>query len=191
MTRIRINKLEAAQRQIDAAIRMTFNNEDAIAIHSVAAAAHRIVKDLCEQRGDVESYLMFTDWIRPGYERKFWRQMNSSANFFKHADEDAERVHELETEASDYLLLFFTKWYADLGNALSPEMRIFALWLQLRRPELLKPEAAIRMASSSEFYPASSTIKAMSREDSLKVAQRMLEHAKSRRGNRVVRISDL
>jgi hypothetical protein len=188
MTKVRIDKLEAARRQIDAAIRMTFNDEDAIAIHSVAAAAHRIIKDLCEQRGDVESYLMFTDWIRPGYEKQFWRQMNSSANFFKHADEDAEQVHELETEASDYMLLFSVKWYADLGNVLSPEMRIFALWLQLRRPELLKPDAAIRMASTNEFYPVSSTIKAMSREDSLKVAQHALENAKSGCENRVARM---
>ena len=46
-----INKLEAARRQLDAAIRMIFANEDELAIHTVAAAAYRIVRDLLEKRG--------------------------------------------------------------------------------------------------------------------------------------------
>lgn len=46
-----INKLEAARRQLDAAIRMTFANEDELAIHTVAAAAYRILRDLLEKRG--------------------------------------------------------------------------------------------------------------------------------------------
>lgn len=86
MTKIRINKMDAARRQIDSAIRMTFANEDPVAIHSVVAAGHRIIKDICELRGDVESYLRFTDWIEPQFEREFWRHLNASANFLKHAD---------------------------------------------------------------------------------------------------------
>jgi hypothetical protein len=68
MVKIRINKMDAARRQINAAIRMTFDGEDPVAIHSVIAAGHRIIRDICEQRGDIESYLRFTDWIAPGHE---------------------------------------------------------------------------------------------------------------------------
>lgn len=46
-----INKLEAARRQLDAAIRMTFTGEDELAIHTVAAAAYRILRDLLDKRG--------------------------------------------------------------------------------------------------------------------------------------------
>ena len=46
-----INKLEAARRQLDTAIRMTFANEDALAIHTLAAAAHGIVRDILRKRG--------------------------------------------------------------------------------------------------------------------------------------------
>jgi hypothetical protein len=46
-----INKLEAARRQLDAAIRMTFDTEDELAIHTVAAAAYRILRDILEKRG--------------------------------------------------------------------------------------------------------------------------------------------
>jgi hypothetical protein len=183
MAKLRINKLDAARRQIDAGIRMTFANEDAVAIHSVVSAGHRIIKDLCEQRGDIESYLMFTDWIAPGCENRFWRQMNSSANFFKHADEDAEQVHEMDTDASDYMLLFAIKWYRDLGNSVSNEMKVFAAWFQLRHPDLLKPEALARMVNDGEFYPASSAIRAMSRAESLSLVQPALNRTvAARRG---------
>jgi hypothetical protein len=46
-----ITKLAAARRQLDAAIRMTFANEDELAIHTVAAAAYRVLKDILEKRG--------------------------------------------------------------------------------------------------------------------------------------------
>jgi hypothetical protein len=45
-----INKLEAARRQLDAAIRLTFSNEDALAIHTLGAAAYRIVRDILHKR---------------------------------------------------------------------------------------------------------------------------------------------
>lgn len=63
MTKLRLNKLDVARRQVDAAIRMTFNGEDPLATHTVIAAGNRIIRDLCEKRGDIESYLQFTGWI--------------------------------------------------------------------------------------------------------------------------------
>ncbi len=49
-----INKVEAARRQIDAAVRTTFSNEDDLAIHTVAQAAYRILRDLLDKRGRSE-----------------------------------------------------------------------------------------------------------------------------------------
>jgi len=48
---VQILKLAAAQRQLDAAIRMTFSAEDELAITTVAAAAYGILKGLKEKRG--------------------------------------------------------------------------------------------------------------------------------------------
>jgi hypothetical protein len=66
-----INKLEAARRQLDTAIRMTFANEDELAIHTVAAAAYRILRDILDKRGrhDLENlyraglYRMAKDFV--------------------------------------------------------------------------------------------------------------------------------
>jgi hypothetical protein len=56
---VRILKLAAAQRQLDAAIRMFFVEEDALATTTVAAAAYRILRDVAEKRGQK---VMADDW---------------------------------------------------------------------------------------------------------------------------------
>jgi hypothetical protein len=48
---IYVTKLEAARRQIDAAIRMYFAGEDSLAIHTIAAAGYKILRDLLNKRG--------------------------------------------------------------------------------------------------------------------------------------------
>jgi hypothetical protein len=47
---VHINKLAAAKRQIQAAIRMFFAPEDEIAVHTVAGAAYGLLKDLKKAR---------------------------------------------------------------------------------------------------------------------------------------------
>jgi hypothetical protein len=48
---LHVNKIAAASRQLDAAIRMFFAEEDELAIHTVASAAFRILRDVTEKRG--------------------------------------------------------------------------------------------------------------------------------------------
>lgn len=46
-----INKLSAGERQLSAAIRMYFLEEEPLAIHTVASAAHNVLSDLLSHRG--------------------------------------------------------------------------------------------------------------------------------------------
>lgn len=48
---IQISKIAAAQRQLDAAIRMFFAREDDLAVHTVAAAAFTVLRNLIENNG--------------------------------------------------------------------------------------------------------------------------------------------
>lgn len=50
-----VTKLAAARRQISAAIRMFFDREDELAIHTVASAAYGILKDIKADRGRDEA----------------------------------------------------------------------------------------------------------------------------------------
>src|SRR5438045_7911123 len=47
----RITKLEAAVRQLRAAILLYFSNGDEVAIHTLAFAAHEILRQLAKARG--------------------------------------------------------------------------------------------------------------------------------------------
>lgn len=49
--RVFINKLSAGERQLAAAIRLYFLNEDPLAIHTVISAAHNLLADLLNSRG--------------------------------------------------------------------------------------------------------------------------------------------
>lgn len=55
MDGIHVTKLEAARRQLCAAIRMFFAGADELAIHTVASAARGVVSDLRKQRGHDEA----------------------------------------------------------------------------------------------------------------------------------------
>lgn len=51
MANVQITKFAAAERQLRAAIRMYFDGEDDLAIHTVASAAHHLLSDLKADRG--------------------------------------------------------------------------------------------------------------------------------------------
>jgi hypothetical protein len=57
--RIFITKLGVAERLLNAAIRMVLANEDELAIHAVAAAAYRVLRDIKEKRGRSDAYDLF------------------------------------------------------------------------------------------------------------------------------------
>jgi hypothetical protein len=46
-----VTKLGAAERQLNAAIRMILSGEDELAVHTVAAAAYRLLRDIKQSRG--------------------------------------------------------------------------------------------------------------------------------------------
>lgn len=52
---LHVTKLAAAKRQLQAAIRLFFLEEDDLAIHSVASAAYGLLKDLKHDRGQSEA----------------------------------------------------------------------------------------------------------------------------------------
>lgn len=178
VAKIRINKIDAARRQIDAAIRMTFAGEDPIAVHSVIAAGHRIIKDICEKRGDIESFLRFTDWIAEGYEKQFWSAMNRSANFIKHADTDADAIHEFDEEEADFMIVFASKWYGDLGHSRSREMNTFATWWAIQHPLGITPayvEVIKKAGLLSEFETMQREIVHLTRKDRLRIGKLFLD----------------
>ena len=143
MNEIRVTKIQAAQRQIDAAIRMLFRNEDPVAIHTVAMAGFRILRDLTKKRG-LEHPI--DSMIKPGKEKEFWGALNSFSNFCKHADLDPNSVWSgFREDANDITLLTAATYYGYLGYEWTNEMQFLRAWYVSLHPDVLSEKAGVAM----------------------------------------------
>ncbi len=137
MAEIRVNKIEAAQRQIDVAIRLLFTNEDPVAIHTLVSAAFRILRDVANKRGSVQEHELLKQMVIPGKEKEFWGLISEAANFFKHGARDTEKVLEgIKEEVNDYMLSLACQYYKKLGHKPTPEMNAFVCWSLALYPKL-------------------------------------------------------
>lgn len=102
----RVTKLDVAARQLSAAIRLFFTEWDAVAVHTLAAAAHQILVDLGKRQG-IESVVKNTSRMTKPEARRFLKTINYPYNFLKHADQDPEGtmyVVPLDRFAQDFLM---------------------------------------------------------------------------------------
>ena len=146
---VSITKLSAAQRQIDAAIRILFSGEDILAAHTVVAAAHAVVLDLAKTRnvtpysesigktmttlyrqqfGEEIPNNKLQHWVTQFENKHFRPHLNRPANFLKHADRDPESALDQDSLQTDTLLLVSCVTYAELGLDYTPEMNAFCQW---------------------------------------------------------------
>lgn len=92
---LHVNKLAAAKRQIQAAIRLFFMPEDELAVHTIAAAAYGLLKDIKSARGMSEAadaYLTSIFYLVRDYRR---------GTLPEHMTSDAEFMVEVERMASE------------------------------------------------------------------------------------------
>ena len=130
-------KSEAARRQIDTAIRMLFSGEDPVAVHTLAMAGFRVLRDLAKHaESPMES--LIDSLIKPDKKAESWRHINSLSNFLKHADKDPYEIHDpVEEEINDVVLLLAAQYYQDLGHPLTHEMSALITWCMVLYPEFL------------------------------------------------------
>ena len=137
MVEIKVDKIGAAKRQIELAIRLLFQNEDPIGIHTLAAAGFRILHDLGQaKRSEISQYLVHI--IKPEMQSKFWKVFSRAANFFKHADSDPDGIlGGVQEEVNDVLILFACFLYRDIEAHWTPQMVAFVAWYIVIHPETL------------------------------------------------------
>jgi len=126
---IYVSKLDAAKRQLEMAIRLFLNNEDVVSTHTLVAAAHEILRNLCGKQGK-GSYLKDTmlKMIKPEKRDEFWHMMNDPENFFKHADRDPEDILKFYTGNTEMLLWDVCAMYQDLTKENLPLIKVYYLW---------------------------------------------------------------
>jgi hypothetical protein len=131
MAKISIGKLEAAERQFDAAIHLLLQRGDPIAVHTIVGAASNIVKDLVDSNDQARTWerlialdngLSYGDYLKIA---------NRVQNFLKHADRDPTETLEFNSDDTEYIL-----WVSSLNlgeiysgeKKLSVQMAVFQIW---------------------------------------------------------------
>jgi hypothetical protein len=130
-----ITKLDVAEREIVAAVRLLFDGGDPIPVYALANAAREITSTLCAKRG-VHSIV---DWIQedhPDMARKdIYRLASKHASFFKHADRDPDGVlDDFDPTEADAVLYMACADFINLRGAVVPiEIHAFELWTYAMR----------------------------------------------------------
>ncbi|MCI0565021.1 MAG: hypothetical protein MN733_41680 [Nitrososphaera sp.] len=178
MTVIKLNKPEAARRQINAAIRMLFSCEDPVAIHTLAMAGFRILRDLASLHDDSYMENVIGLMIKPDQKADFWGAMNSFSNFLKHADKDPDGIHDgVEEQINDVTLLVACLYYKDLGHQFTPEMFALVGWFTSLHPHFLVDNANPRFRAAVEL--AGKSIKDLDRREQLIFGKQLIALARS------------
>jgi hypothetical protein len=158
---ISIEKIGAAKRQLKTAIRMFFNDEDVISQHTLVAAAHGILRDLCAAKGftfpdgderqtSVDHSLRQSLMVSKSYAIKIESAIEEAKNYFKHANTDPEKRLRFAFQTTHLLAFDATRLLALLDEEFPKEIRVFILWFQLRYPEYIqhKPAVAAELAEA-------------------------------------------
>lgn len=119
---MQITKLEAARRQLDAAIGLYFNDGDAIAIHTLVGAAHILLTDLSKA---AEQESLFQRYIRPEKRAEVERAIRRPQNFFKHADKGThEDILEFDPHGTELMLFIEVETYRGLVGSVTDPMTV-------------------------------------------------------------------
>ena len=149
-----ITKIDAAERQLNTAIRLFFENVDHLSSYTLAVASREITDDLLGKnrddsfRKDLEklgepikrrrSYReRFRDLIKPEYYKDAVTLFNRRKNFLKHADRDPDAEMDDLSAKELALSIGFSIWNFNLlTGRQSREMAIFFCWLGAAEPHL-------------------------------------------------------
>ena len=125
-----IDKLDAARRQIECAIRLVAAEEDGLAIHTLVMAAYGILEDLSEGSA------YYGIGLKPLLTKIGHKRFRATANFLKHADRDPDAVLKPDGLAGiDERIGLCVILYRDLRKQFTPAMTAFHSWMVIRHPD--------------------------------------------------------
>jgi hypothetical protein len=151
-----ITKTDAAERQLNTAIRLFFENRDHLSSYALAVASREVTDDVIESRcselyqrelarvGNPMKVRLshrkeLDILIKPEFHKKFRTLDRKWQNFLKHADKDPdEEIEPLKTKTLALVIIFAIKNYVLLTQHMTIEMKTFFAWFAVAEPPLVK-----------------------------------------------------
>ena len=135
---ITIKKLDAARRQLWAAMRLWFREEDPVAVHTLAFAAYEIIHVISKKRDPKRRDLIFDALtVRDEFRAEFNMAIKKHASFFKHAKTDWDASIEFAPILSVLFLMGSTAGIRPMRELPSIEETAFVFWFFLHEPRWL------------------------------------------------------
>jgi len=131
----KVKKIEAAERQLDLAIRLFFKRADSISVHTLTCAAHKILCDIGKKAGIKN--LRDDSWVRDDKKTEFHKIISGAENFFKHGSRSKDEEFQFRPEVTPYYIIDSVALISKLGHKCSNEQNCFSLWFHLKNPDLL------------------------------------------------------
>ncbi len=129
---LQIGKLEAANRQLDFAIRLFFSCGDPVCVHTLAGAASIVLTDLVEHHAPSKSWDRNVQAANALSASDYFNIVRNAQNFLKHARGDPKAIlnfNEVETEE----LLMLAVMNSGKLQHMSMEQSVYQLWYLGRR----------------------------------------------------------
>jgi hypothetical protein len=173
-----ISKIDAAQRQLDCAIRLFFGNEEPLAVYALSRAGLRVLLDLTKD-ADKNS---FDGKLNELVNKHIGEWFNEVTNFLKHADFDPnnqlEWIHELESHLGLFVAISL---YEGLANKHTPEMAGFTIWFKMMHPEKFTFPKGKDADSEGQFRKSLEFFKTSSHRDKLRLGKKLIKLCRDRK----------
>jgi hypothetical protein len=153
---IMITKTDAAERQLNTAIRLFFENRDHLSSYALAVASREITDAVIQSRyrelyqrelarvGDplkvpLSHRKVLEILVKPEFYKDFLKLEHKWQNFLKHADKDPDaEIEPFRTKSLALVIILAIKNYVLLTQHWTTEMAVFFTWFAIAEPQLVK-----------------------------------------------------
>ena len=133
-----IDKMHAAHRQLNMAIRLHFEGDDPVAVLALTGGATRIFADLIEHRNLERSWDRRAREVVGLSKAEYFRALRDPTNFLKHADDDPDEVLHWSVEDTEALMITAVMNAVELDD-LSPTSVVYQFWYVAKHRHIFSP----------------------------------------------------
>lgn len=132
---VTVNKLDAAERQFKAAVRMFFARTDPVSTHTLTCAASQLLADLLVSAG-AGGLLRNKALINDQHWKCWIEAIKREENFFKHADKDPGAELVLDSAVTGLFLVEASSLLETVAQRVLIETRVMFVWGMHAFPEM-------------------------------------------------------
>jgi hypothetical protein len=133
------SKIEVACQQLDTAIKLWFQEENPVSIHTLVCSAHQIISDVIHHQNRNDP-LFDNIYIKNGFKKIAKTHFHKYYNFFKHANNDPETSIKFNPSANEYFIVCSIFGLEQLNIKHNLLHRTFMTYFAIHHPRLLTDE---------------------------------------------------